>query len=355
MNNFYFFQKPEERIEFLNIFNKIQRTYHVLNKLCLLYKIKKSKIVVNTDLQLNEINIKQKNVISIYHNNNIYLFKIQELLKIIYTSLTNSHMFFSEPITIKNPYNNLPFGKSILYHIYFYLTQNTLIGCINHEYTDLFFKFKQSNFNMTKFVDNYEHILRELSFQNYINNSTKEQLKLEILNMIAGYNLKFPNNIISINRDFPTNFLIDAMKPYFKLYLIAAFSIVPKNKNEAKKKLHRKLKEFQLFNPSFGRKMIILKDKIVNGKFVKYKAGTSFNFEYKKFNTNSIENFMTNHLNYKYNSDNIDNEDYDNDETRLSFNIFFIQNEISNENDSDIDNTEDEEDYEEEYDEDSIS
>jgi hypothetical protein len=379
INNFYLSEKHEERNEFMDYFRQIQRTYHTLNRLCFKYKIKKTKQIVNTDLELNEISIGQKK------------FKIQDLLKIIYTSLTNTYMFFCEPITIKNPYNNIPFNKSILYYIYFYLINNTYIGYIKHDHIDLFFKFKQCNFNMTKFVDSYEYILRENSIRIYMTNSTKIQIKSDILKMIKEYNTYHDTNKINIDYDFPTDVLIRIMKPYFHLYLTACYSLVPKNKTESKYKLTRKLKEFQQFNPSFGRKIVVLKKSIKNGKTMTYKSHTDFNMEHKKFYINNTENFMNNHLIYKYNDDNIydDNDnvnvddEFENDEvsthhTMTNFNlfrVFIIENRVqitSEENDADgeDDDGEDDEDtnlendsnselvedyYEEMPDEDSIS
>jgi hypothetical protein len=336
INNFYFIKKDKERNEFIDYFNKIQKTYHTLNRFSFLYKIRKATVIVNTDLQLNEINLDQKNVISIYDNNHNYLFKIQDLLKIIYISLTNTYMFFCEPITIKNPYNNLPFEKSIFYYIYFYVINNTYIGYIKHDHIDIFFKFKQCNFNMTKFVDSYEYILRENSIKNYITNSTKIQIKNDILKMIREYNICYNNYKIIVDNDFPADGLIRIMKPYLHLYLTAYYSLVPKNKTDAKYKLIKKLKEFQKFNPSFGRKIIVLKNKIKNGKIMNYKSHTNFNFEHKKFNTFNSENFMNNHLTYQYNDNNIyhDNEvfinnSYENNtssnhHTITNFNLFRV-------------------------------
>jgi hypothetical protein len=333
INNFYLSKKDKERNEFIGYFSKIQRTYHILNRFCFIYKIKKAKQIVDTDLQLNEISIGQKNVISVYHNNYNYLFKIQDLLKIIYTSLTNTYMFFCEPITIKNPYNNLPFEKSILYYIYFYLITNTYIGYIKHEHIDLFLKFKQCNFNMTKFVDSYEYILRENAIRNYITNSTKIQIKDDILKMIKEYNVCYQKYMIDISSEFPTDILIKIMSPYLHLYLTAYYSLVPKNKSDAKYRLSRKLKEFQKFNPSFGRKVIVFKNKIENGRFVRYKSHVDFNTKHKKFNIHTSQNFMNNHLSYKYNDDNIDDDiDEENHEninvsthhTMTNFNLFRI-------------------------------
>jgi len=390
INNFYLSKNDKERNEFIDYFSKIQRTYHVLNRFCFIYKIKTANQIVNMDLQLNEISIGQKNVISIYHNNYNYLFKIQDLLKIIYTSLTNTYMFFCEPITIKNPYNNLPFEKSILYYIYFYLINNTYISYIKHEYIDLFFKFKQCNFNMTKFIDSNEYILRENAIRNYITNSTKNQIKADILKMIKEYNVWYRKYTIDINSEFPTDILIRIMRPYLHLYLTAYYSLVPKNKTEAKYRLRRKLKEFQKFNPSFGRKIIVFKNKIKNSRFVTYKSHVEFDTDNKKFNTYTSTNFMNNHLSYKYRDedidddiddiDDIDNNDVDNQEnayeninlsthhTMTNFNLFRffvfennreINREDEDENNEDEnnedENNEDEDNEDEDEGEDSIS
>jgi hypothetical protein len=166
INNFYFSKSIEAQNEFINYFYKIQKTYHTLNRFCYNYKVRKSKIVVNTDFQLNHLLINDKNTICIYHSGARYLFRIEELLKITYNCLTNTYLFFIDSIPIKNPYNNIPFGKSILYYIYFYIIYNFRIGFINNSHLDLFLKFVKCNFNMTKFVNNYEYILRELSIKN---------------------------------------------------------------------------------------------------------------------------------------------------------------------------------------------
>ena len=114
-----FMIKGQRENEILDYFCKIQKIYHALNKFAFIIKYKKAKIVVNTDMQLNEINETNQNVICLYQEKAKYLFKIFDLLKIINISLSNSYQFFVEPLCIKNPYNNIPFNKSTLYNIYY--------------------------------------------------------------------------------------------------------------------------------------------------------------------------------------------------------------------------------------------
>ena len=52
--------------DFINDFCKIQKTYHVLNRFIWNYKYKKSVIVVDTDMCLNNLKITDKNVLCIF-------------------------------------------------------------------------------------------------------------------------------------------------------------------------------------------------------------------------------------------------------------------------------------------------
>jgi hypothetical protein len=300
MNNFYFTSKESEKENFLKYFFTIQKIYSILNRFCFQYKLKKSKIIVNTDLQLNDIQINQKNVICIYHNKYKYLFKIEDLLKIIYISLTNNYLFFAEPIAIKNPYNNLHFGKSILYAIYFYLIQKANYEFLNFKHIDLFMKFKQCDFNMTSFVDKYEHILRDYSIDNFITSSAKYQIVSEIKKMISQYNeTRYKKNKIIIDNGFPENELIKIMKPYLTLYLSSKRSLIPKMKNYSKNVLYKKLFEFKKYNPAFGRKILFTKKIFCGGKII-LKSHFEYSLNHKKFYSNGNNNFMENHLCYKY-------------------------------------------------------
>ena len=334
MNNFYFSTKTDKKNEFSNLFFKIQRTYHILNNFVYSYKYKRAKIMINTDLQLNEININDNNVICIYHINCKYLFKIEDLLKIIYTCLTNnSFSFFCEPISIKNPYNNLPFGKSILYYIYFFITSKLNIQFLKEKYIDLFLKFKECNFNMTKFLNNFEYLLREYVIENYINNSTEDILRNIINQIIYEFNSNVKNNKrkIYISDEFPDKELINIFKPYIHLKLISLYSLIKQKKRESKQKLYRKLYDFQEYNPKFGRKIIKFKNIIRNGRIKRIKSHTEFNMNHKKFNTYEIENFMNNHLIYKYDHYNEDNnESEDEDEIQEQNQIYLIMESLSN-------------------------
>ena len=151
LNKFKFFIEGSQNSIFFNndiknefsiLFSKIQKIYKSFRRFAFIYKYKKARIVVNTDMTLNEISEKDRNIICIYQNKSKYLFHILDLINIINASLTNSYVFFAEPLHVKNPFNNLAFNKSTLYNIYFFIKFHTNL------YPELVFKYFQTNFDL---------------------------------------------------------------------------------------------------------------------------------------------------------------------------------------------------------------
>ena len=274
--------------EFNTLFFHIQKTYHALNKFVFLYKYNKTKIVVDMDMCLNKININEKNIICIFQNNGKYLFHVLDLIKMFYISLTNSDTLFSNPIPLKNPYNNLPFTKSNLYNIYFFIKHKTDF------YSDLYFKFFLSNFNLTLFYQKYEYILREYSIENYIKNTSTNLLYLDTLTMIRCFNRNTTNYKIHIDKDFPREKLVKIMKPYLLLYFINLYSLVKVNKEQAYFQMHIKLMEFSKFNPNFGKKNIHLEKENFLTKKKEVKK-ICFNDKHISFNKKE-DDFLETHL-----------------------------------------------------------
>ena len=297
LKNFLIKDKKEE---FIGYFYKIQKTYNILNRFIYNYKYKKAQTVVNTDMCLNEINENDKHVICIFHNNSKYLFLINDLIKIIDSSLTSSYMFFSEPKCIKNPYDNLPFNKSTLYNIYFFIKFKTTCR------PELIFKFFQSNFKLNLFKFKNEQILRDYIIDNFVYKSTSDALISEIKNMIKFFNrecmLDKLNNRIVIDKEFPNDKLIKIMRPYLFLYCISQYGYLEHTRTSSLFVLKRKLLAFNNFNPQFGRKRYkiltrVTKDfkKKICGKMIE------FNDHHIEFAEKCNDNFLTDHLTYDEN------------------------------------------------------
>jgi hypothetical protein len=345
----YFMIKKCKEEEFIIYFNRIQRIYHILNRFAYKYKLRRAPIIVYTDMTLNELKENDKNVICIYQKNSRYLFKIHDLLKIINMSLTNPQGFFSNPLCIKNPYNNLPFGKNVLYYIYYFIREKTNIAS-NIKYTELFFKFHDCNFNLTIFLSKYEYLLREKIIENCINNSTNDKLYTDIMMMLRIFNSKNIKNRITIDDKFPKKKIIEIFKPYLVLYINGNFSLIPSQKYKASCELEKKLKKFQKFNPLFGRTKIIFKKEICeNGKVKILKDKLSFNDKYICFYDSDNDIFLKDHLSYSYihYTNNMSDEENETDDEITISNTQIIYEEDYNEEDY---NEEDynEEDYNEE-------
>jgi len=303
-NKFIFFKeslsnfliKNEKEEEFINYFYKIQRVYHILNRFIYNYKFKKAKIVVNTDMCMNELNINDKKVICIFHNQSKYLFLINDLLQIINTALTNSSSFFADPKCIKNPYNNLPFNKSTLYKIYFYMKLNT-------EYRpELFIRFFEVDFNLTIFKYKNVYLLRQYVIQNYVYKSASNILIESIKKMILYFNQYCKQTRlkckIQIDDNFPNDKLINIMRPYLLLYIMSKYSYLQHEQKDAAFFLNRSLIKFYKYNPQFGRKKIKIVTKTVN--FQKKIVGKIIEFDNNHIKFNNIEtqnsNFLSDHL-----------------------------------------------------------
>ena len=297
LNNFYIKGKNKEE-EFIYYFYKIQKTYHILSRFANRYRYNKAKIVVNTDICLNDLKNGTKNVMCILHKNSKYLFHVNDLIKIFNTSLTNSYMFFSEPLPVKNPYNNLPFEKSILYNIYYFIKYNT-----NYN-SELIIKFYECDFSLTLFKSKNEYLLREYSINNFVYKSNSESLKNEIENMIEIFNTRYceKNEEIIIDKDFPKDKLIKIFQPYLLLFVLSEYAYLSFKKSEALYFFKRGLQKFQSFNPQFGRKKykIIIGHKKRFKKYIKEKL-IEFDDRHIKFNDIQKQNrkFLTDHLKYE--------------------------------------------------------
>lgn len=290
------FLQSKDREEFINNFYKIQKTYVAFSKLAQNYRFKKAKVMVDTDLSMNPINLKSRYTFSLIQNNNKYLFNVMDLINIINTNLTNSPMFFLEPLISKNPYNNIPFNKSTLYNIYFHIRENLTI------IPELFHKFFLLNFDLKKFSNEYEYLIREYAIDNFVNNSISSVLISNINIMIKNYNLTQKDKYkIRIDSNFPKKTLINIFKPYLKLHLTHKFSLIGMKKYISKNVLDKKLKKFTKFNTLFGRKRVEMKyyfDK--KGKKKSKIDNISFNDKHICFYDKET-NYMSSHTNNLYN------------------------------------------------------
>lgn len=295
MNNIFLGDNIKE--QFVEYFCKITRIYNGFSRLARIYRDKYSKIVVNVDMGLNEIRENQNGIISILQDRSKYLFKINDLINMIHTSLTNNYNFFAVPLCIKNPYNNLPFSKSSLYNIYFFIKHKT------YNIPILFLNFFNCDFNLSCFAEKYDYLLREYAIDNYVYKSPGNIVKKEILIMLNTYNSYCKRNWlkkeIHIDKDFPRETLIKVMRPYLLYYIVSKYSLLLHKKHDANHMYKKLLVRFYEYNPQFGRKKykIIMKYNKNNKKYIAGKI-IEFNDKHTTFNNKKFQNnsFLTDHL-----------------------------------------------------------
>jgi len=275
------FLPHETKNEFMILFSKIQRTYRALSKLVYLYKFKRSKIIIKTDLYLNEIDPRKKNVITIYQNNSRYLFIISDLINIINNNLSNSPYFFMESKVSKNPYNNVEFSHVILYNIYFFIRHS------NISVPELFHKYFMVNFNIKKFEYDNEGLIRTIAIKKHVTTASYTTLYSDIKPMLLKCDES--TKYLSIHKDFPKEKLVNILRPYLQLYYSYKYEISgTMKKSKALRTLYKKMDLFVRFNILFGRKNI---------KLVQNINSSTANLQVNK-NYSRIITFNDKHINF---------------------------------------------------------
>jgi len=240
------FLSLKQKTEFIIMFSKIQKIINSFSRFAYIIKYKRAKYYNDYDLFGESFeNIKECNKITLFENNTKYNFHIKELINIINTSLSNSINFFAEPISCKNPYTNIPFKKSSLYNIYFKMKNSTFLMPV------LFHQFFLCNFDLTKYMDENECLIRDVYIESYLNKITDKNIFTVTNNMIKECRLK-----CTIDPEFPPKMLLKIMYPYIKLYYKSKYMLQENKCHENMKKLRIKLKKFIHYNPQFGRKKI---------------------------------------------------------------------------------------------------
>jgi hypothetical protein len=317
----------ELKTEFLTVFAKIQKTYYGFSRLAHIYKLKRAKLVINTDLYLNTIDQTQDNVITIYQNKSKYLFVIGDLIRILNNNLSHAPSFFVSPLLTKNPYNNIKFNRTILYNIYFFIKFKN--GMVMPE---LFQRYFISNFNIKQFKKDNECLIRDYAIKSFVFTSSSE-----ILFPVIGYMFqKFKEDVrnIYIHKDFPRDKLVNIMRPYLHLYYIHKYAIYgTMKKYDAYNLLKKKLRLFARFNSKFGRKYIHFLNTDISTPFpeprqrIKRPYKISFNDShinfYKEYNeydfSGYVEDYdlilLNRHLNYRI--INIFNNNEDSDDSSI--------------------------------------
>ena len=239
----------KDKTIFISLFSKAQKNYLALCKFAHICKMKCSPIKVKSDLMLNEIDVRKKNVFIFCQNNANYAFVINDLINIIDSSLSNCSYWYAEPNPIKNPYTNVELSKTILYNLYFFIRSNL------YSMPMLFELYFRCNFHLKDFKLNNENYIREINIKNFTTRSHYTVLYRHVIDMLQEYRC-YTNKII-IDTCFPKKILVDRMRSYLEYYLLSKYLVFGSEKKySVEKTLRKKLFKFSKCNPNFGKKMV---------------------------------------------------------------------------------------------------
>jgi len=247
------FMTTNQRDEFISRFCKIQRHYWALSRAVYRYKWRKASCRIQNDLILTPISESQHNVVTIFQNNNKYLFTVSDMRTIIEGALSNSPYMFAHPLAPKNPYNNLPFDKATLYHIYFFMKQGNFV------LSNLFHNYFLCDFSLNNFKRENEVIIRKKHLDHYVKNAPIGDLYLEAIDMLR---LHKQTRRLQIDKDFPASRFVEIMRPYLALYYSQIYSLDLAERDNSEYELKILLRRFAMYNPRFGKKCF----RIVKGK-----------------------------------------------------------------------------------------
>jgi hypothetical protein len=244
------FNNNKAKKELLDAFSKAQRIYFSLIRFVNIYKMKKYPKVVTEDLSMTALDVNNKNTFILIQNKSIYLFSLNDLIRIIETAISNSPSFFPDPTYPKNPFNNEELSDATLYNIYFKMKESGRVV------STIFHLFFLSKLNTELFVINNEAFLREYSIKKYVFTSPALYLHDSIIEMIKTnpYTKK-----LLIHNDFPKEQLVEIFRPFLYYYCIVNYDIRGIHKiSKYRKVLYLKMKKFYEYNKSFGRRYIEL-------------------------------------------------------------------------------------------------
>jgi hypothetical protein len=286
LSNQFLTDVQRERI--LSFFAKMQRVYHAMARFAYRFRYSAAKTVIDHDLCMNPIDPFKASSIVIFQGGSKYVFKLSDIINIIQTALTHSTHFFSDAYEPKNPYNQIPFSKSILYSIYFQIRGSSF------RMPALMEAYFTADFEMDVFLHNNEELIRDEYIKNRAEKSCHVLVIDDIYEMIRmhGYteNPNYTPSVkkskryfkLSIDEEFPDETLANIMRPYLKLFYFSRYSLHTVRKRHAYNELKERMNAFVMYNPNFGR-IRFMKQSVDSHAYIKSFNTDHINFHVKNW------------------------------------------------------------------------
>ena len=242
------FLSKDKRDVLLNYFMKAQKIYWAFKrfarKIYIKNHIKESPHTV--DLTLNPLDSHPDYLkVKIIQQDIIYTFFINDIIKIINSSLTYAPDMFSEPTMPKNPYINLPFTIGNLLTIYMFISNSRKVM------PELLHAFFLSGFSVPKFHIEYESLIREEVIKKYYDDASETKMYNDIIMMMRSYRRNCRD--LHIHPEFSKTEIVKNFKCMLTHYLVAQYSYQPTKRLFSKRVIKQFLSKFTEDNPTFGR------------------------------------------------------------------------------------------------------
>lgn len=250
------------RDNYAHLFSLSQKTYLAFSRLAFIWKYKRAVRGNTMDMMMNDICPEERGVVEVYQHGSVYLFRTQEINRIVENSVCETEYMFASPKAVKNPFNNLPFSKANLYTMYFGIEKMFV-----SKLPVIFYNYFRADFNLHTFYQQNHALIREKGIQDYLKNSETDDLYDDVFNMleyVKSYSGRRFN--LDISEDCCKCCIVKIMKPYLKLYLTHRHSLDKYVSRQSFYELRHKLFKLLEYNPAFGRKIRVKNRTGLDGK-----------------------------------------------------------------------------------------
>ena len=260
-----------------DIFYRTQKYHQTIGRFFLRCRLKYVKPKIQMDLEMNDIQLKSGLSMSIYQDGHFYYFTLRDLINICNSSLLYAESFFNEPYLPKNPYTNNEFPKGVLMNIYHEIRYS------NYEMPILLQLLYKEFFNMDKFLEKNEYILREEVIKDFSKNAPITDKMDEISDML---HMKCLSRKFVFDEDFPEKKILEAFDGLLYFYLLSEYSM----RSHSKRMFYRTLVQYKLLqfsntNSQFGRKIFrSIKEHEFGTNATKIRWKTEFIDDYQSIN-----------------------------------------------------------------------
>jgi hypothetical protein len=233
---------------FMKHYSRCRRIERAFVRLLHRWRLHKYPIAVQTDLYMTPLLSPQEDahVVILFQNERQYYFSLHDLAHTMLEAITHHDGLFSAPLAIKNPYTNVPFTKTDLFHMF--LTARR----VGFPMPSLLSQFFRCECNVFLFRRKFEPVLRTEAIAKFISTASVNELYPDVLDMLYRHNM---STRIAPDVRFPKSKFVDRMRPFLRLFFVEMYSLDTNERTHAHYRLRSQLLEFSRKHPDFGKRM----------------------------------------------------------------------------------------------------